>query len=435
MNAVDDDFGPFVGGPLDAPPSPSPPPPHAQLYLAEAKANTDRNRKAVLDELLVHQDDPLYWHKPSHSPPAPPKMSTPTIHGQHASTSSWFSTLHDKIPSTPNPIPFTKSFFSVNHSNTAPAATVDFNSSTLRRSGSSTSSTPFAPHVFVPISGAPGFKPDEYDWDKGFSEALEHEAVADSISSSSIASRNGKSEPLKSVFSQLPPEVPMAITKSPSPAPLVHLGEYIEKKAGSVELVGRRFSTTPVLTSAIADKIRPHLPALARLPRSWSLVYSLDQHGISLKTLYANCETASAASLRSRSATKINGMLFVVKDSDGMVFGVWMGDGLRMSRGNEKYYGSGESFLWKWDEERDELRVFKWTGRNDYVALCDPEFISFGGGDGSYGLYLDDTLFEGTSARSITFANEVLCSPSGPRLAGGAVGFECVGVEVWGIGA
>ena len=28
----------------------------------------------------------------------------------------------------------------------------------------------------------------------------------------------------------------------------------------------------------------------------------------------------------------------------------------------------------------DKLRVFKWTGRNEYVALCEPEYISFGGG-------------------------------------------------------
>lgn len=53
--------------------------------------------------------------------------------------------------------------------------------------------------------------------------------------------------------------------------------------------------------------------------------------------------------------------------------------------------------------------------------------------DGAYGLYLDDTLYEGTSARSMTFDNEVLCSTLGPRLAGGAVGFECVGVEVWSV--
>ncbi|KAF9442810.1 TLD-domain-containing protein, partial [Macrolepiota fuliginosa MF-IS2] len=176
------------------------------------------------------------------------------------------------------------------------------------------------------------------------------------------------------------------------------------------------------------------LPALSRLPRTWTLIYSLDQHGISLKTLYSKCEAAAAAAAKSRSSTKINGMLFVVKDSDGAIFGAWMGDGLRMSRGNEGYYGSGESFLWKWVEDNDELKVFRWTGRNDYVALCEPGFISFGGGDGSYGLYLDDTLYEGTSAHSITFGNEVLCS-SGPRLAGGAVGFECVGVEVWGVGS
>lgn len=26
------------------------------------------------------------------------------------------------------------------------------------------------------------------------------------------------------------------------------------------------------------------------------------------------------------------------------------------------------------------MRVFKWSGKNDYVALCEPEYISFGGG-------------------------------------------------------
>jgi hypothetical protein len=35
-------------------------------------------------------------------------------------------------------------------------------------------------------------------------------------------------------------------------------------------------------------------------------------------------------------------------------------------------------FLWK--ASGDEVRVFNWTGKNDYVALCEPESISFGGG-------------------------------------------------------
>lgn len=53
--------------------------------------------------------------------------------------------------------------------------------------------------------------------------------------------------------------------------------------------------------------------------------------------------------------------------------------------------------------------------------------------DGHYGLYLDESLFDGSSAPCPTFDNEPLCS-------GTAVGnmktvkFECVGLEVWGMG-
>jgi len=237
--------------------------------------------------------------------------------------------------------------------------------------------------VFVPIPGAPGFKPDDYDWDKGFSAALEHEAMIDH----SLSSIKGKIQP-----SIAPPTSSTSASSTPS----VKLGQYMEKKSGIVELIGRRLTTAPVLTSTVANKvcsaspttpafsplkqIRPLLPALSRLQRSWSLVYSLDQHGISLKTLYVNCEAASTTLAKSKPATKLSGMVFVVKDTEGAVFGAWMSDGLRMSRGNEMYYGSGESFLWKWLEEENDLRVFKWTGRNDYIALCEPNFISFGGG-------------------------------------------------------
>lgn len=36
------------------------------------------------------------------------------------------------------------------------------------------------------------------------------------------------------------------------------------------------------------------------------------------------------------------------------------------------------SFLWRYVAGIPE--VYKWTGKNDYVALCEPDFISFGGG-------------------------------------------------------
>ena len=36
-------------------------------------------------------------------------------------------------------------------------------------------------------------------------------------------------------------------------------------------------------------------------------------------------------------------------------------------------------FLWRLVPGKG-LRIYKWTGKNDYVALCEPEYVSFGGG-------------------------------------------------------
>ena len=52
--------------------------------------------------------------------------------------------------------------------------------------------------------------------------------------------------------------------------------------------------------------------------------------------------------------------------------------------------------------------------------------------DGQYGIYLDESLFDGSSARCLTFDNDPLCSPGARK--GRAVQFECVGLEVWGVG-
>jgi hypothetical protein len=98
----------------------------------------------------------------------------------------------------------------------------------------------------------------------------------------------------------------------------------------------------------------------------------------------------------------------------------------------------------------------------EYVALCEPEYISFGGGcvtfsilliyfvklwislvsiqlyiilnrDGRYGLYLDDTLLDGSLAHCPTFENQPLCSPGTRK--GGNVTFDYVGLEVWAVGS
>ncbi|KAF5385693.1 hypothetical protein D9757_005528 [Collybiopsis confluens] len=292
--------------------------------------------------------------------------------------------------------------------------------------------SPFAPHVFVPPSGAPGFLPDGYDWDRGYSQDLDRELAAENeltettfkaVAKPTRELHGSMNIPKSTFASQNQPH-----SRSQTPSPSLGIGGLIEKKTGNLELKGRREMTVAVLTVELAETIRAQLPALARLHRSWNLLYSLDQHGISLHTLYDKCENQPYLRTSSTFTTKV-GALVVMKDSGDAIFGAYMGDGVRRSRG-KGYYGSGESFLWRY--VNGNFQVFKWTGKNDYVALCEAEYLSFGGGDGAYGLYLDESLFDGSSAHCPTFDNEPLCTAGEKR--GRAVSFECVGLEVWGVG-
>ena len=63
---------------------------------------------------------------------------------------------------------------------------------------------------------------------------------------------------------------------------------------------------------------------------------------------------------------------------------------------------------------------------NDYLIFCEHDYLSVGGGDGKYGLWLDGVLEKGISSHCMTFGNEPL-SEEGEK-------FEVVGVEVWCVG-
>ncbi|WFD31282.1 oxidation resistance protein 1 [Malassezia sp. CBS 17886] len=283
-----------------------------------------------------------------------------------------------------------------------------------------------------------------------------------------------------------------------------------EQKPISVSLIGRRDDTDAVCDAWHAARVQALLPRRLRLGRSWRLVYSLDQHGSSLATLYHRVARAmdpksmrqaagegwmlgsSAAAhhavlggeeaqtpsttLHSGLSMADAGLVLVVQDTDGNVFGAFINEKVQIA---PHYYGNGECFLWKTVVRRlpyppspsageasnaDDLHpdraieAFPWTGNNDYMVLSESSFLSVGGGDGTYGLWLDDALDRGTSARCPTFNNEVLCTPderqwthptdapdvptgdlldlahepASPRPSTGM--FRCTGVEVWAVG-
>lgn len=76
--------------------------------------------------------------------------------------------------------------------------------------------------------------------------------------------------------------------------------------------------------------------------------------------------------------------------------------------------------------ERLRFKAFPYSGVNDYLMFCETGFLSVGGGDGHYGLWLDDNFEKGISSSCPTFGNEPL-SEEGQK-------FEIVGVELWSVG-
>ncbi|KAK3906267.1 hypothetical protein C8A05DRAFT_40934 [Staphylotrichum tortipilum] len=215
-----------------------------------------------------------------------------------------------------------------------------------------------------------------------------------------------------------------------------------------------------LLTTPIAEEIRIMVPARLGIVDEWRLVYSLEQDGASLATLYEKC-----AEYQGRRV----GFVLCVKDCEGGLFGAYLSD---YPHPAPKYFGTGECFLWRASilsplppppsaiddahpnpnlrtttilapptstkpptsrsptpssQKHIRFKAFPYSGINEYYLLCETHFLSLGAGDGKYGLWLDDSLERGVSATSQTFGNEPL-SDEGEK-------FGVLGVEMWVIGA
>ncbi|KAE8241729.1 hypothetical protein A4X13_0g7288 [Tilletia indica] len=239
----------------------------------------------------------------------------------------------------------------------------------------------------------------------------------------------------------------------------------------TVRLTDRHELTSEVILPWHASHLQAALPPRLRLGQTWKLLYSLDQHGMSLATLYNNVAKGldpsraprssggggdfstgdsymRGASAAARGAVGLGsgagvkklggglsiteaGLILAVKDAEDNVFGAFINERLRPRTG---YYGTGECFLWKTTRqppslkaanpslEPNRIKTFRWTGRNDYVLLTESTFLSIGSGDnGRYGLWLGSSLEQGVSSRCSTFGNDVLCDdePGGEEQDGG----------------
>ena len=108
--------------------------------------------------------------------------------------------------------------------------------------------SPFGSHSYIPPSGAPGFRGESYDWDKGFSNELEREIVR---GGSSVAENgNEESSSVDDKGRPLETEMQAQYTRAG-----IGIGAYMEKKTGHLDLKGRRASTSPVLSENLANLV------------------------------------------------------------------------------------------------------------------------------------------------------------------------------------
>ena len=77
--------------------------------------------------------------------------------------------------------------------------------------------------------------------------------------------------------------------------------------------------------------------------------------------------------------------------------------------------------------DRIRFKAFPYSGVNDFLMFCESSYLSIGGGDGHYVLWVDNSLERGVSESCPTFGNEPL-SEDGRK-------FDIMGLEIWYVGA
>ncbi|XP_054248112.1 TLD domain-containing protein 2 [Indicator indicator] len=164
-------------------------------------------------------------------------------------------------------------------------------------------------------------------------------------------------------------------------------------------------TASSILRDREIQELSPHLPPrLTKQP--WQLLYCRGRDACSLRTLYQ------------RGGRPGSPALLLVRDTELQAFGAFSTSSIRYSEG---FYGTGETFLFSFSPQ---LKVFKWTGRNNFFLKGDRDLLMIGAGSGRFGLWLDGALHRGGSLPCETFDNETL---SARDL------FHIHSLEVWGL--
>lgn len=184
-----------------------------------------------------------------------------------------------------------------------------------------------------------------------------------------------------------------------------------------VKIIHERSSVPFILSPAQMKEIAQNgLPASIMFAR-WKRLYCLQRDGDSFNSSFLK---------------KVSGeirTLLVIETTNHEMMGGYSNSPWENQGGSvgAAFYGSCQASLFKINKRDGRAEVFKWSGCNRYVQVCDvhAKLLAFGGGgkDGSFGLCVEDDFAVGTTGRCETFNNDPLCDEGR---------FEILNVECWG---
>lgn len=260
-----------------------------------------------------------------------------------------------------------------------------------------------------------------------------------------------------------------------SPSPTSSFKEMDDFGLGPLILHGYKDNTKHrLLDVELANNIRNLIPARLQLFDTWNLVYSMEQHGISLNTLYRHCDPeyqlrqlkkrkpvdkgfgdsivssmlGSPSSAFTIEPKRPQSYVLIIKDENNCKFGAYLNTNLKPME-HKRYYGNGDCFLWKCErydpstlnhnsksnqpnDVATRFKAFVYTGINDNIIYSNHDFIAIGSSNGQNGIYIDKSLYTGVSYSCETFGNEILNLNIDHDAKMGR--FKIMGLEIWRIG-
>eukprot|EP01026_Neomeris_dumetosa_P031421 TRINITY_DN2491_c0_g1_i8.p2 TRINITY_DN2491_c0_g1~~TRINITY_DN2491_c0_g1_i8.p2 ORF type:complete len:471 (-),score=52.06 TRINITY_DN2491_c0_g1_i8:948-2255(-) len=180
--------------------------------------------------------------------------------------------------------------------------------------------------------------------------------------------------------------------------------------AAPIHLLPAKIEPTVVENSAILTKLHFSCITNQLPPRyrqgEWNLVYSTQNHGISLHTLY-------------RKVQGLKPLVTVIRDHGGNVFGCFTPETWKVQ---PRYYGTGETFVF---QLLPHMLAYQWDRQcsvsNEYFQYGQQDSLGVGGGP-HFAMWIDEELMNGNSGTCNTFGSPCLAS---------AESFTVKTVEVW----